>query len=716
MTKVYDFFASAPRGLEELLTEELHSIGAADARPGRSGVSFSGPLSLGYRICLWSRVAARVLMPLATFPVTTPEELYAGVRTVDWREHIGVGRTMAVHATLIRSPIGHSQYAALKAKDAVVDQFRETTGERPSVDTLTPDVRLHLHLEGEQGTISIDLSGESLHKRGYREDASLAPMKENLAAAVLIRAGWPKIAAEGGGLIDPMCGGGTFPIEAAMMAGDIAPGLLRQRWGFSGWKGHDEEEWEKLLEEARKRREAGLASIPPICGFDADSRAVRGAWVNAAGAGLETVLHFERRDVAQMSPWPRTDTRPGLVVVNPPYGERLGEVEGLRPLYAQMGERLKESFAGWKAAVFTANEELGHCLGLRAHRVHNFYNGALRCRLLHFDIDPSRFSGADRPAGEKRPLSEGAQMFANRLRKNLKPIGKWARREGVECYRVYDADMPEYSVAVDLYGEWVHVQEYKAPPSIDDAKAAERLREVMTALPEVLDVPREKIFLKVRQKQKGVSQYERLGRSGVFHEVSEGPCRFLVNFTDYLDTGLFLDHRLTRALVGSMAVDKRVLNLFGYTGTATVHAALGGAHSTVTVDKSRTYLEWARRNFELNRLDPRRHTVVSADCLQWIHTCKERFDLIFLDPPTFSNAKDMKGTFDVQRDHPGMIRAAVSLLAPGGVLIFSNNNRRFRMDPDLMAELRIEDITASTIPRDFERNPKIHNCWRIQKR
>jgi 23S rRNA (guanine2069-N7)-methyltransferase / 23S rRNA (guanine2445-N2)-methyltransferase len=316
-------------------------------------------------------------------------------------------------------------------------------------------------------------------------------------------------------------------------------------------------------------------------------------------------------------------------------------------------------------------------------------------------------------------LSPGAEMFANRLRKNLRLLGKWARREGVSCYRLYDADLPEYAVAVDLYEGWAHVQEYAAPETVDPARAEARLREAMAVLPEALGIPTEHVVLKVRRRQKGLAQYERLATTGDFREVGEGGLRFLVNLTDYLDTGLFLDHRPTRAMIRDLAAGRCFLNLFAYTGTASVYAASGGAASTTSVDMSRVYLDWARRNLALNGFDQGPvHRFVHADCLKWLEARRpERYDLIFLDPPTFSTSKRMgERTFDVQRDHVPLIRAVASLLGREGILLFSNNSRRFTLDRDALFDFLIEDVTAKTLPHDFARNPRIHTCWRITRR
>ncbi|MEJ2202399.1 MAG: bifunctional 23S rRNA (guanine(2069)-N(7))-methyltransferase RlmK/23S rRNA (guanine(2445)-N(2))-methyltransferase RlmL, partial [Desulfuromonadaceae bacterium] len=459
-------------------------------------------------------LASRVLLPLASFPAANPEQLYAGVREIDWQEHLAVDDSLLVDAVVSQSQITHSHFAALKVKDAVVDQFRDRLGRRPSIDTERPDLRINLYLQRDNATLSLDLSGDSLHRRGYREEGVLAPMKENLAAAILLRAGWPEIAAAGGALVDPMCGSGTLLLEGALLAADIAPGLLRPYYGFLGWRGHDPELWQQLLEEARQRRAAGLALLPSICGFDADGKAIRAAWSNIERAGLREYIHVEKRPVAELQA-PQGGAAGGLLVVNPPYGERLGEVEELGELYGTLGDRLKAEFSGWKAAVFTSNVELGKKLGLRAKKIHTLYNGAIECKLLHIEVQPENFVDRHR-APAKVVLSDGATSFANRLRKNLKTFGKWARQEGIACYRLYDSDIPEYAVAVDLYADRVHVQEYQAPKSVDERKAAHRLREVMAVLPEVLQVPSERIFLTVRKQQKGREQYGKFTERGEF--------------------------------------------------------------------------------------------------------------------------------------------------------------------------------------------------------
>lgn len=717
----FRFFATTPRNMESLLVDELGGLGCVNVTETRAGAAFTASLEMAYRACLWSRVANTVLLELGRFTADTAGALYAAVRAIDWHAHFDPGQTFAVDFHSARSVIRHSHFGALKVKDAVVDQFRERTGRRPSIDTDRPQIRINVYVLGEEATVSLDLAGESLHRRGYRQQGVAAPLKENLAAAILLRSGWPEVAAAGGSLVDPMCGSGTLPVEAALIAADIAPGLRRDHWGFLAWKHHDPAAWRTLVAEAEERAARGLARMPDIRGYDHDAAAVRVALANAARAGLQGRLHVERRALGDCAPV--AASRPGLVVVNPPYGERLGADVDLPALYRSLGQVLKERFDGWRAAVFTANPELGKSLGLRARRMHSLYNGALECKLLHFEVNPEWYLSERRfphplPPAER---GEGSAAFANRLKKNSRQLERWRRREEVHCYRLYDADLPEYAVALDVYeGErrWVHVQEYEAPPTVEARKARRRLREALGVILDVLEIPEEQLFFKVRRQQKGRAQYGKLGETRAFHEVREGACRFLVNFEDYLDTGLFLDHRITRRRLAELAEARHFLNLFAYTGTATVCAARGGALSTTTVDMSNTYLDWARRNMALNGFDGPAHAFVRTDCLEWLSNGgdRRRYGLIFLDPPSFSASKRMAGSLDVQRDHVALIRAAARLLEPGGVLVFSNNLRRFRLDREALADLDVEDITRATLPPDFARNPRIHHCWEIRPR
>ncbi len=713
MPEELKLFASTPKGMEQLLADEIKQLGGFYMNPVRAGVEFTGTLETAYKLCLWSRVANRVLLSLPSFEAKTPEALYEGIQRTDWSKQMSPEGTLAVDFNISRSKINHSHYAALKVKDAVVDQFRDKYDLRPSVDTEYPDLRINCYLAKNICRLSIDLSGDSLHRRGYRLEGGGAPLKENLAAAILLSAGWPAIAEKGGSLVDPMCGSATLLIEGAMMAADIAPGLLRSHFGFTFWKQHDPILWASLRMEAEQRRDRGLAKLPAIQGFDIDGKMISIARANIERAGLQEQINIAAKDITQATP---AELPPGLVVTNPPYGERLGGNKDLSQLYRQLGSTLNKAFSDWHSAIFTGLPKMASYTGLYPETKQTLFNGTIQCVLLCYGARKSELSKALN--GE----SEGAPMLTNRLKKNRRRLANWLRREEISCYRLYDADLPEYALAIDLYqGDkcWVNVQEYQAPASIDPAKAAQRLRDALHSIKEVLEINNAQLFLKQRRKQKGSSQYERYDQKEQFHTVTEGPIKCLVNLSDYLDSGLFLDHRLTRRMIGEMSRGKRFLNLFAYTGVATLYAAAGGARETRTIDMSNTYITWAQRNMELNGFTGTEHHLLKADCLEWIkQELKQgtQYDLIFLDPPSFSNSKRMEQTFDVLRDHAALLNEVSQLLSDDGILIFSNNNRKFKMDHDALPALEVIDISAQTIPEDFKRNQKIHNCWRITRK
>ncbi|WP_174870461.1 bifunctional 23S rRNA (guanine(2069)-N(7))-methyltransferase RlmK/23S rRNA (guanine(2445)-N(2))-methyltransferase RlmL [Pectobacterium polaris] len=692
-------FASTARGLEELLKSELESLGAQSCAVVQGGVHFEGDNRLLYQSLLWSRLASRILLPLNEFKVHSDLDLYLGVQAIDWSTIFSIDKTFAVHFTGTNEDIRNSQYGALKVKDAIVDSFTRKTGQRPDVAKQQPDIRVNVFLQRDMASVSLDLSGDGLHQRGYRDLAGLAPLKENLAAAIVLRSGWQN----GTPLVDPMCGSGTLLIEAAMIASDRAPGLHRTHWGFNAWLKHDTELWREVTTEAQQRARQGLQTTTSrFFGSDNDRRVIEIAKANARRAGVAELISFDVRDAAQLKN-PLPEGPKGTVVSNPPYGERLESEPALIALHNMLGRKMKSDFGGWQLSLFSASPELLSCLQLRAERQFKAKNGPLDCVQKNYQLAETQSESA----------GQIAEDFANRLRKNLRKLEKWAKQQGVECYRIYDADLPEYNVAVDRYGSWVVVQEYAPPKTIDAQKARQRLFDVINATLSVLELPSNRLVLKTRERQKGKNQYEKLAQKGDFLLMEEFGAKLWVNLTDYLDTGLFLDHRIARKMLGEMSRGKDFLNLFAYTGTASVHAGLGGARSTTTVDMSRTYLEWAEKNLRVNGLTGRQHRLIQADCLSWLHNGHEQFDVIFIDPPTFSNSKRMEESFDVQRDHLALMKDLKRLLRRGGTIMFSNNKRGFQMDTAGLTALGLnaKEITAQTQSQDFARNRQIHNCW-----
>lgn len=711
------FFATCARGVEPLLASEVNALGGREVRQVRAGVSFSGGLPVAYAVCLWSRTASRVLLALARVPATDADTLHAAIRSMPWEDHLSVDGTLSVDFATDSNPeFRNTMFGAQRVKDGIVDRFRDRTGNRPSVDPAAPDVRVNVRVRSGKATVSLDLSGEALHRRGYRQPGvqGEAPLKESLAAAALLYGGWPDVARAGGAFLDPMCGSGTLLVEAAWIAGDVAPGLIRRRWGFDRWLGHDAAAWDDLLADADDRAEVGLASLPAIHGTDIDPPVVELALANLARAGLKSKVTVEVADAAHLRAPGQPGGAPGLLATNPPYGERLSDRAGALEIYQALGTAMRSELPGWRYAVLAGEEDQAAALGMVPGETHALFNGAIPVRL---DVGTVPAPNAD--------ATSGVTAFSNRLRKDARHLGKWARREGVTCWRVYDADLPDYAVAVDLYDcedgqRRAVVSEYEAPSGVDAVTARVRLGQALETVSEVLSVPRAEVRLKVRKRQRGEAQYERIGSSGHFHTVRERDARLLVNLDDYLDTGLFLDHRTTRDMVAELSRGASLLNLFCYTGAATVRAAVAGARDSVSVDLSNTYLDWARRNFALNGLDAEAHALIRADVLSWLDDAARearRFDVVFCDPPSFSTSKAMSGTFDVQRDHVALLASSAALLAEGGVVVFSTNLRRFKIAEDELAArgLKAEDVSEKTIPPDFARNPRIHRAFMVRR-
>lgn len=713
-----DWLATCPKGLELLLAEELQAIGAEGIKETVAAVHFKGSKEVAYRACLWSRLANRVLKPLHSFMLNESDDLYNQCNEIPWETHFSAAQSIAIDFIGTSRLIDNTMYGSQRVKDAVVDRIRRIEGERPNVDTKNPDIRIQVRQHKGRVSVSLDISGESLHRRGYRTGQGSAPIKENLAVALLLRAGWPAMIEEGGALLDPMCGSGTLIIEGAMMAADIAPGMLRERYGFDQWLQHDAELWQTLVDEAHQRKASGLEKLDlDIRGYDANPRVLEYTTKNIENAGLDDHIRLAHKPIDQFG---KPTAERGLLLTNPPYGERLGEVEDLIPLYQKLGTVLQKNFHGWRAAIFTGNLDLGRETDLSPTKQYSLFNGTIPCKLLIFEDMTSKSASIAARLSTPAPalqLTEGATMVLNRLKKNQRKLDGWRKKSGITCYRLYDADIPEYAVAVDIYEQSIYVQEYAPPNTISEKIARERFAEIKLAIKEFSATFKGKIYYKERRRQKGDSQYERLNE-GVSDtlQVGEGKAQFEVNLSDYLDTGLFLDHRPVRSLIGDLAAGKRFLNLFCYTAAASVQAALAGASSSLSIDMSNTYLDWAQRNFDLNSLRAGKHKLLRADCLKWLEAEGEQYDVIFLDPPTFSNSKKMDTVLDIQRDHGDLIRASMGKLASGGTLVFSNNFRKFKMDELTLRQFDCENITPKTLDIDFERNPRIHNVWLITRR
>lgn len=720
------FFATCAKGVEDLLQKELEQLAAPQIKIHSGGVSFGGELEHAYKACLWSRVASRILLQLKEFTIESDNDLYNEIISIDWSEHFSEDHTLAIDCFSSHSIVNNSHFATLRVKDAIVDQFMQNTEYRPSIDRDNPDIRVNVYLSDKQCMVYLDLSGEALHKRGYRRAAGSAPIRETLAAAMLYRAKWDSFYEKGLPFYDPMCGSGTLVIEAAMMAADMAPALLRQKFGFHNWKQFDAQQWDIIRHDAKVRKRAGLQSLPVICGSDNSEQLIDIASKNINSAGLSSVIKVFVQDATD-NLVPCSDDK-GLIVTNPPYGKRIGQLQLLRILYHRFGVQLKLHFDGWTAVIITSESELAKSLGLRAFHKNTLYNGPLKSVLYQYRVNPSLNKKAESEdvvsddikaeqvsteVAKSSAPSEHASMFINRLKKNYKHLKKWAKKNNVSCYRVYDADIPQYAVAIDKYDQWIHVQEYQAPKTVDKNRAFQRINDVIDVVADILETRQENVVLKTRKKQGGLAQYQKQDQKEYKTTVEENGLKFIINIYDYIDTGLFLDHRATRQLIRKLANNRNFLNLFAYTGSVTVYAAAGGASSTTTVDMSNTYINWAKENLDINGYSSDSHSFIRADCLEWLKQAvaeNKKYQLIFIDPPTFSNSKKMSTSLDINRDHKELLHDCLRLLTDDGQIIFSTNARNFKLDKSLYDSCFVKEITALTTTEDFRRKPQ-HRCW-----
>lgn len=759
-----EFVATCPKGFESLLAGELHSLGAEGVRPLVGQVSFAGSLADAYRCCLWSRLASNVTLVLARVGAANADQLYEGLSAIPWEDHVSPGATMAIEARGTNEQLRNTQFVALRSKDAVADRLLSRRGARPLVNTDAPDVGIVVRLSRERALVGIDLTGEPLFNRGWESAAAgrgrLAPRRADYAAALLEAGCWFRDVRHGSPvLVNLFPGTGSVAVEAASQALDRAPGLLRVRWGFSRWAGHDADAWDALAAEAADRAEAGVENSVELLLCDsrpgaeaAARRALRAADMDveprflSPGELAATVGDGSPLLVADLA-WPQPD-------------DLASEAEALSLFSAGIGAVARHDGAGVVALSpdDAANAAAGGGPVEAIDVILGRDEATIRC------YDPMSLS-TEHPLVELRgnagsvPVLVGASdQFAARLAKVAKLRAKWAAREDVSCYRVYDADLPDYAVSIDLYrgsetpGRWLYVSEYAAPKDVDAGLARRRLLDVLAIAPRVLDVDPANVHVRVRTRARGGSQYADGGREGRAatrdgmardtrlgrrrdghvelprgaHLVDEGGLTFEVNFSERLDCGLFLDHRETRAMVRELM--KRTpggsfLNLFAYTGTASCYASDGGAGLTTTVDLSRPSLDWARRNMERNGFVGRNHEFIQADVLQWVadrrHEHRYTWDLVFCDVPTFSNSNRMHtSSWDVQRDHADLIISVSRLLSRGGCAIFSCNLRSFKPDIETLEKAGVElaDITARTIPEDFSRNPKIHHAYLVTRR
>ena len=739
-----DLIATTTFGLEAIAARELKSLGYEPKIVQSGRVLFQGDESAICRSNLWLRTADRVLVRLGAFEARDFGELFDRTFALPWEAWIPPDAEFPVSGRSIKSQLSSVPACQKIVKKAVVEKLKAAHG----VDLLPetgPKFSIEVALLEDLATLVIDTSGPGLHKRGYRPLAGKAPLKETLAAAMILLSFWRPDRP----LVDPFCGTGTIPIEAALIGRNLAPGLQR---GFAAeaWPRLPSALWEAGREQARGDARPDLPVR--ILGTDLDAGALRLARYHAEKAGVAADLHFQQHGFAELT----SQRLHGCLICNPPYGQRMGQQDEVLSIYRAMPDvfrRLKT----WSFYILTAYPEFEAIVGQQADRRRKLYNGRIECTYYQFygpkpgaelrEPEPVREPAAESAADEKTgdcpdfreakmglspsPPSRGtqpafgglsakafeqAEIFRSRLLKRARHLRRWPSKLGITCYRIYEQDIPEVPLVVDRYEDCLHMAEFERPHEHTPAQHGDWLDLMQRTAGEVLEVSPGNIYLKRRRRQRGPAQYERVAAEGRTIAVSEGGLRFEVNLSDYVDTGLFLDHRITRSMVRDLAAGKRFLNLFAYTGAFSVYAAAGGAATTVSVDLSNTYLEWAQRNMALSGLAGIQHEFVRDDALHFLRSRprREMFDLAVVDPPTFSNSKSLEDFWDIQRDHVELLNCLLELMSPGGTIFFSSNFRRFKLAEAEIRGVSIREISRQTVPADF-RNRRIHRCWRMAK-
>ena len=714
----YDLVAACAFGLEAVVKRELQALGieASIGNPGR--VHFHGSRETICQANLWLRTADRVLIRVAEFAAPDFDALFENTRAIAWGQLLPVDAEFPVTGRSIKSQLTSVPACQRAVKRAIVDAMRRDHGCQELPETGST-YKIDAALLNDIATLTIDTTGRSLHRRGYRTMISQAPLKETLAAAMVMLSYWRRDRP----LVDPFCGSGTVPIEAALIGRNIAPGAHRE-FAFHHWADFPDELWRVA------RGQAIEAELPPmeqrLVGRDIDGKALRAARENALRAGVGDDIHFQSGAMQDLT----SKRRFGCLITNPPYGQRIGEVRELDELYGQIPEVLRK-LPTWSHYVLTAFPRFEQTLGRSADRRRKLYNGRIECTYYQFHGPKPVQDVAEEGSVEKpfvhasgtaafgqldEKAKHQAELFASRLSKRARHLRRWPTRRDITCYRLYERDIPEIPLVVDRYEDHLHLTEYERPHDRDPAQHANWLDLMAKTAGETLEVPPTNVFLKRRGRQRGSTQHGKVDDSGNRIVVREGGLKFIVNLQDYVDTGLFLDHRVTRQMVREESEGKTFLNLFAYTGSFTVYAASGGAKRTVSVDLSKVYLDWADDNLGINRLGGDQHERIAHDVKRFIHEHPpgEMYDLVVFDAPTFSNSKRTEDDWDVQRDSLPLLSALMPLVRKGGVVYFSNNFRRFKFEASELAATQIHEISKQTVPEDF-RNKRIHRCWRIVK-
>lgn len=851
----YEFFATCPRGFEQLLARELASLQLDRIRPLSGRVSFFGTVFDGYRACLCSRIASRIICVIARVDASCAEELYQHVCAIRWEDHITQYTRIAVSAHGTNTKLTNTQFVALKTKDAIVDTCLAHTGWRPEIDVHAPNLTIDVHLSQNRATVGIDFSGTALCIRGYerklaaprpqaagksgvrgglsgrgflaanpfdkhKSAASSPSLRSDYACALLSYARWFAACRHPHPtLVVLSTSHKELIVEAVAQALGVAPGKQRMHWGFEGWKQHNAQSWKRALAQSETHERAQQEQVECVhvqvltidaahtmrtdaliaalrsYGVNPDYVDIRSAPLDAgaqpakanvqktAAAGAGTGTRTDGAAADEQEPCYIADVTAAHVHNDAACCQALAQLRSFIAYVdvqtqTQPQEELQEQLKTQAAAVVYAPADL---LALLRETHYPMQQAPLLTQKGRDSMTCAQLKGnahtqaqvvlaGDFTNGEKRSysvLDEGAQQFADRLKKMYKQRRAAAQAQDVSCYRIYDCDLPDFALSIDMYAEdadyvrefgrayhepaqFLMIDEYAAPREIDAHKAKRRLYDAIQLASLICNVPYARIYVHKRTRAKGGSQYSEQAQSTKFvpkpridsrddcderrvltripagsHLIDEGGLCFEVNFTERHDCGIFLDLRDIRSEIREMAKQthgsKRFLNLFAYTGTSTCYAADGGAKFTTTVDMSAPSLAWAQRNMARNGFTGSEHEFVQADVLEWVQDMRHsanRWDLILCDVPTFSNSSRMKrSSWDVQRDHAELIITLSRLLTKNGKAIFSCNLRTFTLDADTLAKARVhvEPLGSASVPFDFARSKHVHRAFIITR-
>ncbi|EFL44034.1 hypothetical protein HMPREF9248_0817 [Fannyhessea vaginae PB189-T1-4] len=851
----YEFFATCPRGFEQLLARELASLQLDRIRPLSGRVSFFGTVFDGYRACLCSRIASRIICVIARVDASCAEELYQHVCAIRWEDHITQYTRIAVSAHGTNTKLTNTQFVALKTKDAIVDTCLTHTGWRPEIDVHAPNLTIDVHLSQNRATVGIDFSGTALCIRGYerklaaprpqaagksgvrgglsgrgflaanpfdkhKSAASSPSLRSDYACALLSYARWFAACRHPHPtLVVLSTSHKELIVEAVAQALGVAPGKQRMHWGFEGWKQHNAQSWKRALAQSETHERAQQEQVECVhvqvltidaahtmrtdaliaalrsYGVNPDYVDIRSAPLDAgaqpakanvqktAAAGAGTGTRTDGAAADEQEPCYIADVTAAHVHNDAACCQALVQLRSFIAYVdvqtqTQPQEELQEQLKTQAAAVVYAPADL---LALLRETHYPMQQAPLLTQKGRDSMTCAQLKGnahtqaqvvlaGDFTNGEKRSysvLDEGAQQFADRLKKMYKQRRAAAQAQDVSCYRIYDCDLPDFALSIDMYAEdadyvrefgrayhepaqFLMIDEYAAPREIDAHKAKRRLYDAIQLASLICNVPYARIYVHKRTRAKGGSQYSEQAQSTKFvpkpridsrddcderrvltripagsHLIDESGLCFEVNFTERHDCGIFLDLRDIRSEIREMAKQthgsKRFLNLFAYTGTSTCYAADGGAKFTTTVDMSAPSLAWAQRNMARNGFTGSEHEFVQADVLEWVQDMRHsanRWDLILCDVPTFSNSSRMKrSSWDVQRDHAELIITLSRLLTKNGKAIFSCNLRTFTLDADTLAKARVhvEPLGSASVPFDFARSKHVHRAFIITR-